>query len=175
MADTAFNTTENQAIGREMLLLFLNTGTKETPVWSPLGRRVNDSSMEYDWQEESKIDIFGETFNNMKKPIVKQSFDPWELANGDAAQLKIWETAIRDQNTQALCNMDVLVVHAYAGTADTAVFAERYPSSMIKNNSLGGAGGGNIGMPIAVTFGGTRSVGTAAVAGGTVTFKAAAA
>lgn len=175
MTDTAFNTTENQAIGREMLLLYLNTGTKDAPVWSPLGKRVEESSMEYDWQEESKTDIFGETFNSMKKPIVKQSFDPWELANGDAAQKKIWESAIRDQDAQALCNMDVLIVHAYAGTANTAVFAERYGSSMIKNNSLGGTGGGNIGMPIDVTFGGTRTVGTAAVADGTVTFKSAAA
>ena len=35
---------------------------------------------------------------------------------------------------------------------------------------LGGEGGGFIGMPIDVTFGGTRTVGTAAISGNTVTF-----
>ena len=172
MADATFNTAENQAVARELLLLYLNTGTKEAPVWSPLGKRVEDSSMEYDWQEESKTDIFGETFSNMKKPIIKQTFDPWELANGDAAQLKIWQTAIRDQDAQALCNMDMLVVHLYAGANDAA-FAERYDGSAVETTGLGGAGGGNIGMPITVTFGGTRTIGTAKVADGVVTFTPA--
>ena len=67
---------------------------------------------------------------------------------------------------------DLLVVHAYAGTADTAVFAERYDSCMVKPASLGGSA--NVGMPIDVTFGGTRTTGTAAVSDGTVTFTKAA-
>ena len=92
---------------------------------------------------------------------------------GKSEKAKIWQTAIRDQDAQALCNMDVLVVHAYAGTKDSAMFAERYPSSMIKNNSLGGAGGGNVGMPIDVTFGGARETGTAAITNGTVKFSKA--
>nr|DAE19878.1 MAG TPA: helicase UvrD/REP helicase N-terminal domain [Siphoviridae sp. ctVCm11] len=64
----------------------------------------------------------------------------------------------------------MLIVHAYAGTAKTAVFAERYSSCMVKPSSLGGEGGGFIGMPIDVTLGGTRTVGTAAISGSSVTF-----
>lgn len=170
-----FNTAENQTIDRELLLLFLNTGTKEAPVWSPIGKRVEDSRMELDWQRESKKDIFGETYNNMKKPIKTQSFDPWDLVKGDSAQKHIWALAFVEENAQALSNQDVLVVHAYAGTADTAVFAERSESSAIEVTGLGGVGGGSIGMPITVTFGGTRTVGTAKVANGEVTFTPAAA
>ena len=70
--------------------------------------------------------------------------------------------------------MDMLVVHLYAGAQD-AVFAERYDASAVETTGLGGAGGGSIGMPITVTFGGTRTVGTAKVADGTVTFTPAAA
>ena len=66
----------------------------------------------------------------------------------------------------------MLIVHLYAGTADTAVFAERYSSCAIKTSSLGGEGGGNIGMPIDVTYGGVRTTGTAAISKGTVTFTA---
>lgn len=168
-----FNTADNQTIARELLLLFLNTGTKDMPVWSPIGKRVEESSMELDWQRESKKDIMGNTYNTMKKPVITQTFEPWELAKGDTAQEKVWQLAFVEQNAQALCNMDVLVVHAYAGTANTAVFAERNASSSIEVTGLGGAGGGNIEMPITVTYGGERTVGTAKMESGTVTFSPA--
>lgn len=168
-----FNTADNQTIARELLILYLNTGTKEEPVWSPIGKRVEDSSMELDWQRESKKDIMGNTFNSMKKPIITQTFEPWELAKGDAAQAYVWQKAFVEQDAQALCNMDLLLVHAYAGTKETAEFAERNDASSIEVTGLGGEGGGNVGMPITVTFGGTRTIGTAAVKNGVVTFTAA--
>ena len=79
------------------------------------------------------------------------------------------------QDNNALTNMDMLIAHLYAGTANTAVFAERYESCMIKPTGLGGEGGGSIGMPIDVTYGGKRTIGTASVSGGTVTFTPASA
>ena len=168
--NTTFNTAENQTVARELLVLYLNTGTTSAPVWSPIGKRVEDSSMELDWQRESKKDILGNTYNTMKKPIITQSFDPWELVNGDDAQLDIWNKAIRDQDAQALSNLDLMLAHLYAGTSATAAFAERYDASSVEVTGLGGAGGGNIGMPITVTFGGNRTIGTAKVETGTVTF-----
>ena len=167
-----FNTPDGQTVGREMLIACLNTGTKEAPVWSIVGKRVTSSSTELDWQRESSTDIIGETTSKMSKPVVTQSFDPWPLANGDDAQRFVWERGIRDQDAQALANVDMLIVHKYAGTANTAVFAERYESCSIEINSYGGDGGGNIAMPITVTFGGTRTVGAASVTGGNFVFTA---
>lgn len=172
MADLSFNTTAGAVVERKMLLLFLNTGTFSEPVWSVIGKRVEDSSMEYDWSEESKTDILGDTYTTAKAPVISQTFDPGELDAGDVAQVKIWNQAIRDHDAASMCNNDLLVVHAYAGTADTAVFAERYPASMVKPSGLGGSS--NVGMPIDVTFGGKRSTGTAAVSDtGVVTYTAA--
>mgnify|MGYP000167324585 FL=1 len=172
MADLTFNTQAGQTVDRALLILYLNTGENSSPEWSPIGKRVEDSSEEYDWGEESKTDIFGNIYTAMKKPTITQTFDPCELDASDEAQVKIWNLAIKDQNAQALSNMDMLVVHLYAGTANTAVFAERYSSCSVKPSGLGGEGGGNIGMPIDVTFGGTRTIGTASVSNGTVTFTA---
>jgi hypothetical protein len=168
MADYNFSGNTGEAIARELLLLYLNTGTKEAPVWSLIGHRVEDSSMELDWQRESIKDIVGTTRNSMKKPIITQSFEPWDLANGDVAQKKIWDLAFVEQNAQALCNMDLLLEHRYAG------FAERNEASSIEVTGLGGAGGGNVGMPINVTFGGERTIGTVTNTGGTITFNKAA-
>lgn len=171
MADLTFNTTAGAVVERRLLILYLNTGTgSESPTWSPIGKRVEDSSMEYDWGEETKTDIFGKIYTTMKKPTITQTFDPCELDAGDTAQVKLWNMAIKDQNVAAMTNNDLLVVHHYAGTADTSVFAERYSACMVKPSGLGGSA--SVGMPIDVTFGGTRTAGTASVEGGTVTFKA---
>ena len=173
MADMTFNTAAGATIARKLMILYLNTGTKETPVWSPVGKRVEDSSQAYDWGKESKTDIFGETYTTMKPPTITQTFDPCELDAGDPAQQKIWNDAIRNHDTAALTNMDLLVVHCYAGTLKTAMFAERYPSSAVEPTSLGGSA--NLTMPISVTFGGARTVGTASIDAGKVTFSAEAA
>ena len=120
MADMTFNTPAGQVVDRKLLILYLNTGTNSAPVWSPIGKRVEESSMEYDYSEESKTDIFGEIYTTMKKPVITQSFEPCELDPGDAAQLKIWNQSIKDQDVGAMANNDLLVVHAYAGTAAIA-------------------------------------------------------
>ena len=172
MADMTFNTTAGQTVDRELLIACLNTGETGTPTWSPFGTRVTDSSMEYDWQEDSSKDILGTTRTTMKKPIITQTFDPCDLDAGDAAVLKIWNLAVKEQNVAALTNQDMLIVHLYAGTKGTAAFAERYSACMVKPSSLGGEGGGFVGMPMDITYGGARTVGTAAVSAGTVTFTA---
>lgn len=170
MADILFNTPENQTIGTEALIACLNTGTKDAPVWSPIGIRVTSSTAEYDWGKEDSQDILGNAYSTMKKPIITQGFDPWPLSNGDAAQHQIWVDAIKNQDNNALTNKDMLRIHMYAGTKNTAVFAERYESSAILVNSIGGEGGGNLGMPITVTYGGTRTTGTVAVSDGQFVF-----
>ena len=160
MADLTFNTPQGQTIARELIIAYLNTGTIPAPVWSPLGKRVEDSSTELDWESEITRDILGSTYGVMKKPTITQTFDPCDLDGADAAQVKIWNLAVKDQDAQALAAQDMLIVHFYAGEQATP-FAERFPSCMIEVTGLGGEGGGNIGMPITVTYGGARTTGTA--------------
>jgi hypothetical protein len=161
MSDVTFNSNAGETIARELMIAYLNTGTALAPVWSPFGKRVEDSSAEYDWDSETIRDIIGNVFGKLKKPIVSQEFDPWDLDGDDAAAVRIWNLAVKDQDAHALAAQDVLVVHFYAGTAATP-FAERYPSSMIEVGEIGGEGGGDLHISTTVTFGGTRAVGTAA-------------
>lgn len=168
MDDLKFNTSDGATVARNLLILYLNTGTSSAPVWSMIGKRVEDSSMEYDWGEETKTDILGNTYTSLKAPTITQTFEPCELDAADAAQVKLWNQSIRNHDLSAMTNNDLLVVHAYTGTADAGAFAERYPSSTLRPSSLGGSS--NIGMPIDVTFGGERSVGTAKVSNGALDF-----
>ena len=90
MADMNFNTKVAATVARKLLSLYLNTGTSEAPVWSVIGKRVEDSSMEYDWGDETKTDILGDTYTELKTPTITQTFDPCELDAGDKAQLRLW-------------------------------------------------------------------------------------
>lgn len=167
--DLSFTMADKQPAKTEALLTLLNVGTSEAPEWAPLGIRVTSSSTEMDWQKEDVVDIIGNVYANIKKPIITQNFDAWTINGGDKAQQHLWNLGIRKQDTAALQAQDVLRVHFYAGSADTP-FAERYDSSTILINSHGGEGGGNLTMPITITYGGNRTTGTAKSANGTITF-----
>lgn len=172
MPDLTFNTKPGVTVARELLIAYLNTGTTSAPVWSAIGKRVEDSSIEMDWGTESKVDIFSNTYTTGKKPTKTQTFDPCELDSSDVAQQKIWNLAIRDNDVNALLNQDMLIVHLYvdAGSEGDGYFAERYESCAILPTSLGGEGGGSVGMPIEVTYGGTRTTGKATKTSDGVTF-----
>jgi hypothetical protein len=115
--------------------------------------------MSYDWGEDTSQDILGVTRTTLKKPTVTQDFDGVKIYEGDPAYARIWEQGIKNQDPSALCNLDLLIVHLYAGVS-APPFAERYPSSAIRPTSLGGEGGGFIEMPFSATYGGEREVGT---------------
>lgn len=162
MADAVFNTKPGVTVARELMIAYLNTGTKAAPVWSPVGKRVEDSSIDFDWGKEDKTDIFGDNYSTGKKATRTQTFDPCELDSSDAAQQKIWELAIKDNDVNQLLNQDMLIAHFYAGgtEAGDGNFAERYEACAVLPTGLGGEGGGSVGMPIDVTYGGTRTTGT---------------
>ena len=101
MTDYNFNTNPGETVARELLVAYLNTGTAEAPVWSPLGKRVEDSSAEYGWGESNSQDILGNTWARLKKPVITQTFEPCDLDAGDEAQKKIWQLAVVEQNAQA--------------------------------------------------------------------------
>lgn len=166
-----FNTPPGKAIDRKLYLCCGNYGTAADPQWGRLGKHVEDSSAEMDWGEETKKNILGDTWTIMKSPVITQTFDPSDLDSGDDYQQLVWNLAVVDQDAPALCNQDMLRIHLYAVDDGGHPFAERFHSCMVKPTGLGGPGGGNLTMPIDVTFGGEREVGTASVAeNGTITF-----
>jgi hypothetical protein len=160
MAEYTFDANPGELIKRENLIAYLNTGTSGAPVWSPLGAHVSDSSIEYDWNAETKQDILGDTHTSMKKPTTTQDFDG-DLVSGDVAQAKLHNLAVIQQDSTALANLDMMIAHFYVtASGGKGHFAERYSSCAIPVTGLGGEGGGNIGMQYNVTYGGTRTIGS---------------
>ena len=60
-----FKTPAGQTIDRKLYLVCGNYGTAAAPQWGKLGKRVEDSSAEMDWGEETKKDILGDTYTTM--------------------------------------------------------------------------------------------------------------
>lgn len=171
MPDLEFNTTAGQTIARELLIAYLNTGTDSSPVWSAMGKRVEDSDEEMDWSQETVQDILGNTWTTMKKPVITQSFDPIPLDADDAAAVKLWNLGVKDQDAQSLANQDMLIGHYYAESGSSN-WAERYSGCAIAITRIGGEGGGNLEISSDITYGGERTLGTVSNNNGTITFTA---
>ncbi len=172
MADaTAFNLSAGIKAERKLLLTCVNTGTSSAPAWEILGVGVEDSAVEYNFEEETKTDIIGKTSTTIAKPQRRQSFEPFTVDGDSKLQVMLYNI-IRKEEWAKLANMDMLLVHMYVGTAGSYE-AERFAGSAIVPQSIGGSS--TLDMPIEVIFGGTHTLGTAAIADGVVTFTAAAA
>ncbi len=86
MADLSFNTNAGQTIAREMLIVYLNTGTTASPVWSAVGKRVEDSSTEIDWDTETIRDILGATYAHRQADL--RPLRPGQRRRSAAADLE---------------------------------------------------------------------------------------
>lgn len=171
MPKPTFNTPAGQTIARELMISYLELSGGKL---APLGKRVEDSSIDMDWGENTIQDILGNAYTTQKKPVMTQSFDGLPLDSGDEAAKEIWELSVYEQNAQALTNMPVVVGHWYtdADGAPAGSWAERYDACSVRVTSLGGEGGGNLTMPTEVTYGGERTLGSISKTGSTVTFTA---
>lgn len=174
MAEIKFANEETyQTIELEKLMVYINVSSSAAaPDWAPLGIGVESSSQSYDWQRESKKDIWGNTYNSMKKPIVTRDLQPWPVSGNDKAQRHIWKLGVVDQDNIKLAAQDILVIHSYATVGDAAskFFAERYDASSVEVTELGGDGGSILTDGCSITYGGTRTVGAATLTGGAVSF-----
>ena len=145
---------------REQIVTYLNTTASEQPVWSPMGRTVEDSSIDADYSEDSKTDIFGTVWNSAKKPKREQEFSDSNLLAGDAVMNRVLDLCIVQQNMAELQNQDCLVVYLFLQDSSGKAFAERYPNSTVLMTSIGGTGGEKAVTGIKVSYGGERVTGT---------------
>lgn len=155
---------------RDMMIAYLNTGTADEPVWSAMGTKVTDSSIEYDWSMETITDILGVVHTKAKTAQMTQSFADSEIVAGDAVLNHLVNLAVVQKDASVLVKQDMLIVHTYLKSEDGGTFAERYPASAVIPTAIGGEGGAALVSTIDVTYGGERTIGAATVDGGVVTF-----
>ena len=122
-----------------------------------LGRRTEDSSIEYNADTETTTDILGINYTDINKTQPQQDFDPYLILGGSLLGAKLND--IRKRNALSELNQfTVYVITAYIGDATNGYEAEKHVNCTITYNSLGGDT--KVNMPISVYLSNDSTIGT---------------
>lgn len=156
MAVTQFNLSPNQRAERKLLITVAEWTESSTQIREILGRRTEDSSIEYNADIETTTDILGINYTDVNKTQPQQDFDPYLILGGSNLGAKLND--IRRRN--ALSELDqftIYIITAYAGSSGEYQ-AEKHINCTIIYNSLGGDS--NVNMPISVYLSNNSTTGT---------------
>lgn len=155
------STPTGESATREMLITALNIGTTSASSWKALGKHVEESSVDFDYSEEDKQDILGNSYTHVKSPKKTQDFSGNNLIGGDDLMNYLLDLVVVKNDFAALVKQECLIIHTYLKDSEGNAFAERYSECAVLPSTLGGEGGGVLISDVAVKFGGTRTPGTA--------------
>ena len=156
MAATQFNLNQYQRAERKLLITVAEWTEGTSPVREILGRRTEDSSIDYNADIETTTDILGINYTDLNRTQPQQDFDPYLILGGSKLGAKLND--IRRRN--ALSELDsftIYIITAFVGTAG-AYQAEKHTGCTIAYNSIGGDS--NVNMPISVYFSNNITTGT---------------
>ena len=162
MADaTQFNLKDGQKAERKLLVTAVNVGdsiTKGsgTPEWQIIGVGVEDSSIEYNPDTETKTDILGITETTVNKLETSQTLEPMTVRGGSKLAIKLYNQ-IKYNRVSEFSMYEVMQIHAYVGT-DGAYEAEVHKNCTITPQSLGGDA--YVDMPIDINYSNDKVHGT---------------
>ena len=147
------NLADGQRAERKLLITVAEwnetVGTTETKQREILGRRTEDSSIEYNTDTNTSTDILGINYTDVNKTQPQQDFDPYMILGGSKLGAKLND--IRKRNALSeLSQFTLYIITAYVGDATNGYEAEKHEGCTIQYNSLGGDT--NVNMPISVFF-----------------------
>lgn len=153
---TAFNVITGIEVERKYLTTWVNVGTNEVPVWECVGAGVEDSGIETNADVTTVTDILGITKTKVNKLERAQTLDPMTATGGSTLQVKLYND-VRYEKLAAMSAYEVMLVHGYVGE-DALFEAELYSACTILTTSIGGSS--YVDMPIEITLGGEKILGT---------------
>ena len=156
MAINQFNLADGQRAERKLLITVAEWQEGETPVREILGKRTEDSSIEYNPDIQTSTDILGYNYTDINKTQPQQDFDPYLILGGSKLGAKLND--IRKRNALSeLSQFTLYVITAFVGTKG-AYEAEKHEGCTITYNSMGGDA--NVNFPISVYFSNVITNGT---------------
>lgn len=156
MPVSPINLPTHQRAPRKLLITVAEWTEGSTEKREVLGRRTEDSSIEYNADIETTTDILGINYTDVNRTQPQQDFDPYLILGGSDLAAKLND--IRKRNAiEELSQFTIYVITAFVGTAG-AYEAEKHVNCTIAYNSIGGDT--NVNMPISVYFSNDITVGT---------------
>ena len=156
MAVSAINLPQHQRAPRKLLITVAEWMDGANEKREVLGRRTEDSSIEYNADTETTTDVLGINYTDVNKTQPQQDFDPYLVLGGSDLAAKLND--IRRRNAiEELSQFTVYVITAFVGSA-SAYEAEKHVNCTIVYNSIGGDV--NVNMPISLYFSNDITLGT---------------
>lgn len=161
MAIEQFNLAQGQRAERKLLITVAEwketVGTSVQTVREILGRRTEDSSIEYNPDIQTSTDILGINYTDVNKTQPQQSFDPFLVLGG--SRLGAFLNDKRKRNALSeLSDFTVYIITAFVGDSVNGYSAERHTGCSIIYNSMGGDS--NVNFPIDVYYSNNVTPGT---------------
>lgn len=124
----------------------------ETPKRAILGRRTEDSSIEFNADTETTTDILGINYSDINKTQPQQTFDPAYVIGGDDFMSYLLTAALENNISAYNGKFNVYLIAGWLaeGTATTSYYAVKHSECSIIPDSLGGES--YAGMPFTVYF-----------------------
>lgn len=146
MPVSPINLPTHQRAPRKLLITVAEWTDGSTQKREVLGRRTEDSSIEYNADIETTTDILGINYTDVNRTQPQQDFDPYLILGGSELAAKLND--IRRRNAiEELSQFTIYIITAFVGTAGSYE-AEKHVNCTIAYNSIGGDT--NVNMPISV-------------------------
>ena len=146
MPVSPINLPTHQRAPRKLLITVAEWTDGSTQKREVLGRRTEDSSIEYNADIETTTDILGINYTDVNRTQPQQDFDPYLILGGSELAAKLND--IRKRNAiEELSQFTIYIITAFVGSA-SAYEAEKHVNCTIAYNSIGGDI--NVNMPISV-------------------------
>ena len=157
MAISEFNLAEHQRAARKLLITVAEWADENGSVTIDgnkynreiLGRRTEDSSIEYNADIETTTDILGINYTDINKTQPQQDFDPHLILGADLLSEKLNDIRKRNALTE-MSDFTLYIITAFIGDSSNGYEAERHTGCTITYNSIGGDS--NVNMPISAYF-----------------------
>lgn len=157
MPVTQFNLNDGQRAERKLLITVAEWTEDNAQVREILGRRTEDSSIDYNADIETTTDILGINYTDLNRTQPQQDFDPYLILGGSKLGAKLND--IRRRNALSELNdFTVYIITAFVGDSTNGYATEKHTGCTIVYNSIGGDS--NVNMPISVYFSNNITTGT---------------
>ena len=157
MAVAPINLPAHQRAERKLLIAVAEWTEGSTQVREILGRRTEDSSIDYNADIETTTDILGINYTDINRTQPQQDFDPFLILGGSALAAKLNDIRRRNAISE-LDQFTVYIITAFIGDSTSGYAAEKQTGCTIAYNSIGGDS--NVNFPISVYYSNNITTGT---------------
>lgn len=152
-APKTINLNDGQRAERKLLITVVEweeeAGTGTTTYREILGRRTEDSSIEYNNDIATSTDILGLNYTDLNKTQPQQDFDPFLVMGGSRLAALLVDVMNRNALSE-LNQFTAYVIDAFIGDSSNGYEAVKHTGCTITPNSIGGDV--NVNMPISLYF-----------------------